>query len=205
MNSAFIDPLFSTPLYRNKIEFSSDVQKFIKNANYVRQLNAFSTENFYMLDEPGLSDLKKNIKLEVDNFLYNALSFSRKIEFLITTSWLIKHAKGDYSPPHFHSNSLYSGIVYIQVNDDSGDIIFSNNNRSPLFPRELFFEIDNYYLLNSSTWKIRPKNKDILIFPSHLTHEVTSNLSDEERYVLAFNLFPSGIFSEHSINELKII
>jgi hypothetical protein len=90
------------------------------------------------------------------------------------------------------------------VNDDSGDIVF-NNNMSPLFPRELSVEMDNYHLLNSSTWKIRPTNKDILIFPSHLTHSVTPNTSDEERYVLAFNVFPSGIFSEDSINELKII
>jgi hypothetical protein len=90
------------------------------------------------------------------------------------------------------------------VNDNSGDIVFSNNI-SPLYPRELLVEIDNYDLLNSSKWTIRPKNKDILIFPSHLTHEVTPNTSDKNRYVLAFNIFPSGIFSEKTINELKIL
>ena len=47
-------------------------------------------------------------------------------------------------------------------------------------------------LLNSSSWVIKPAPNQVVIFPSYLYHEVTFHGATEDRYSLAFNLFPKG-------------
>jgi ectoine hydroxylase-related dioxygenase (phytanoyl-CoA dioxygenase family) len=39
---------------------------------------------------------------------------------------------------------------------------------------------------------VTPKTHDILLFPSDLTHQAESNLSDKPRYSIAFNCFVKG-------------
>lgn len=211
MNNKRITPLFSTPLYTSNIGYSEAVLDYIKKIEYIRSgpdkntTNGYCSKNIALLNVPELILFKKSILQEISYFLNEQLSFSNEIKFNITTSWATKHDKGDYSQPHHHSNSLYSGIVYLQVDDNSGDIIFCNKFKSPLYPQEINIEIKEFNILNSSTWAITPKNNDILIFPSHLTHEVTPSKSDQLRYALAFNIFPSGILNKNSISELQLL
>ena len=214
MNKAIILPLFSTPVYLNNIDTYNAV-------NYVRSLeyipngftdregafihNCFFANNYYILNDPVLSLLKKNIEAEINSFLKDQLYFSKEINFNITTSWVVKHQTGHFSQSHFHSNSLYSGVVYLQVDDTSGGIFFESKARqSPLYPTEMSIDIEEYTILNSVVWEYLPKNNDIIIFPSHLRHSVSVNNSKIDRYVIAFNIYPSGILGKNTINELAI-
>ena len=211
MNNNRIDLLFSTPLYVNNIVCSKNELEYIKSIEYIRSgpdkniANGYCSNNIFLLNVPELSPLKKNIELHVSYFLHEQLCFTKEINFNITNSWAIKHDKGDYAQPHQHINSLYSGIVYLQVDDNSGNIIFSNKFKSPLYPPEISIDIDSFNILNCSTWTITPKNNDIFIFPSHLTHRVTPSRSDQLRYAISFNIFPSGIFKKNSISELRLL
>jgi hypothetical protein len=53
-------------------------------------------------------------------------------------------------------------------------------------------EPSEYNLYNSSSWEITPKKNLMIIFPSYLFHKVNTHISNENRYSLAFNLFPKG-------------
>ena len=203
-----IVPLFSTPLYINEIDIDKNILSFVREQVFIpcdqyNPAEGLTTGNNYVLELPEFKNLKKNIDTEINYFLKEILKFYTN--FKITTSWIIRHKKGHSAKSHFHKNSLFSGVVYLQVSDNSGDIVFTNNEKSLLYPSEITLDVDEYNDFNMLSWTLRPKVNNILIFPSHLTHFVTPNNSIDDRYVLAFNIFPSGIFDKGTVNELKII
>lgn len=201
-------PLFSTPLYLNNININLDVKEYIKQYNYIPRdkdgiVNSHSTLDNYILNDPALHTLKQTIEKEVNYFLKEQLKFTRHLNFYITTSWVVKHFKNHFSPGHRHSNSLFSGVVYLQVDENSGNIVFSSASNNVL-PYQIAPGIEEYNIYNSTTWSITPRNNDIIIFPSHLAHHVTNNRSNNERYVLAFNVFISGKLCEGTVGELHL-
>jgi uncharacterized protein (TIGR02466 family) len=205
-----IIPLFSTPLYSNNLQVDNEVKEFIRKVKYIPivvdgDVNGYTSESFHILEEPELYTLKKDIDKHINNFLHYQLNFTKNIKFNIQTSWLVKHTYNNYSQLHHHNNSLYSGVVYLQVDDNSGDIVFINNKRNNLYPTELTLDVDSYNLYNAQSWIIKPKNHDIFIFPSHLQHKVTPSKSLNDRYVLAFNVFPSGTLNKGGVNELVLL
>ena len=42
--------------------------------------------------------------------------------------------------------------------------------------------------LNAQNWHIEPKNGLLIMFPSHVHHKISTNLSNEDRYSLAFDI-----------------
>jgi uncharacterized protein (TIGR02466 family) len=160
--------------------------------------------NNYILEVPQLKTFKNQIEQVVDNFLKVNLKFTQ-IYFNITTSWVVKHNENHRGKSHFHRNSLFSGVVYLQVSDNSGDIIFLNSSKNPLYPTEIELQATEYNVFNALSWAITPKQNSILIFPSHVKHKVTPNKSNKDRYVIAFNIFPSGILDKGNIAELHLL
>ena len=98
--------------------------------------------------------------------------------------WLNVNYRGHHNNKHVHPLSVFSGVLYISTNDESGNIVFHNesaqihypdisNNASNLFFREVTY---------------RPKNGMILLFPAWIYHSVMPNMSDEPRISIAFNI-----------------
>jgi uncharacterized protein (TIGR02466 family) len=204
-----IIPLFSTPLYENSLDIDSEVLEFVKGIDYVPCnpsdiLEGVMSVNNYILEVPQLKTFKNQIEQVVDNFLKVNLKFTQ-IYFNITTSWVVKHNENHRGKSHFHRNSLFSGVVYLQVSDNSGDIIFLNSSKNPLYPTEIELQATEYNVFNALSWAITPKQNSILIFPSHVKHKVTPNKSNKDRYVIAFNIFPSGILDKGNIAELHLL
>ena len=46
-------------------------------------------------------------------------------QFKITTSWFTKALKGQSSNFHNHNNSMYSAVLYLQTDENSGAISFT--------------------------------------------------------------------------------
>ena len=114
----------------------------------------------------------------------------------MTNSWAVRHKKGDEAGQHNHANALLSGILYTQADQKSGDVLFTKErNYFNLFNDQVlqvpFTEGNDY---NAEGWAITPKTNMILLFPSHLRHEVYPSESDNDRYCVAFNYFPFGSF-----------
>ena len=115
-------------------------------------------------------------------------------DFFITTSWVTKCIPNSSSHKHNHQNALYSGVLYFQEGENFAGIRFSNEN---LIPQQILLrKPTEWNLLNSSSWVIKPAPNQVVIFPSYLFHEVTFHGASEDRYSLAFNLFPQGTLGE---------
>jgi uncharacterized protein (TIGR02466 family) len=192
--NAEVFPIFATPLYRSKLNF--DHKKILdiaekKEYNWLTNANnGYKTNESYILNCSEFTQLKQEIKKHIHFFVHDILKVRKDIKFYITNSWIMKHKKGNWSQNHHHSNSLISGIYYINVNEETGKIYFNKSQHFlNLFPS--FFKIlfDDYNYFNSRRIEILPCNDDLLLFPSHLYHEVEENKSEENRYCLAFNCF----------------
>lgn len=201
--------IFSTPIYSaNAKTVSDDTKQKLFNVPTERVFNnnCFVSSNNKILNEEQFLEIKNIIFEHVNYYVYDILKVNQKTKFELTTSWLVGHNKGDFAQPHIHTNSILSGVLYLKVPPNSGNIIFTKPwNVTTLFPPAIDVSFTEYNIFNTSRWIIPPKDNQIIIFPSFLLHEVTVSESDEKRYCLAFNLFPRGEFGQKSkIDELTI-
>ena len=118
--------LFPTPLYRNNIPVDDKTKNIILNFPYERYTTGMFTHT-HVLEEPGMEGLRSQIYKELDYYIYEYLKVVPEIEYYITTSWVMKHVKGDYTVHHCHTNSIFSGVVYIEVDENTGGIKFTRD------------------------------------------------------------------------------
>ena len=61
---------------------------------------------------------------------------------------------------------------------------------------------NNHNIYSCEEWTITPKENTVLLFPSNLMHRVAKNLSNKNRYSLAFNINPIGTFYKNCDTEI---
>src|SRR5690606_30713949 len=164
--------------------------------------NFLSSVDKNVLDRPEFGHVRELVMKEVETYAREILAVNEKIRFYITNSWVNRHRRGQSAGPHVHHNSLLSGVLYLKVTENSGDIVFHRNALSLIpFPPALDLDMDRFNLYNCESWGHKPKTNDICLFPSVVMHSVDPNESDEERWCLAFNVFVRGeIGSLHRLN-----
>lgn len=193
MDDFEIAPLFSTPFYSSKIDIDDSTKDVVRNLTYKRLGigNGYRSENTHLLDDILLKSLNDKIIEHINKFVIEGLNVKNTVDFKITASWATKHDQNDWCQTHSHNNSLISGIVYIDTTPNSGKVIFTNSNTN-LFHPSLDVEFEETNLFNAKSIEFIPEVGTVLMFPSFLRHQVTPNLSFENRYCIAFNLFPRG-------------
>ena len=204
MNSMYILPLFPKVLFTTNLSLTEKEKKYIfsyikKDPFKLANNNSEISSSLNVLNSNKLKFLKHKIMSCFNDFMNNTL-FLKNNKFQITNSWITKVNEGNIGHSHNHGNSFYSGVFYIDVNENSGKITFINVNKST-------FELkpNKYNNLNSPKWSIQPKNNQIIFFPSEVYHQVEENKSNTIRYSLAFNIMPIGkIGIEDSSMNIKI-
>jgi len=209
MNKAKVIQLFPISVYNDKISVDENTKKFIISQDYERMFsgNGNFSVNKYLLNEPECANLKNQIMEQCDVFTRKYLTVKDNINFYMQNSWAVKHDKDDWGQQHEHSNSLLSGVLYLETNKDSGDICFHKPyGYTNLFHSSTHIPFNDYETHNSDVYRHTPENGDILIFPAHLHHSINANKSNIIRYSLAFNFHISGeLYSKNSrIDYLKL-
>lgn len=197
MNKPTIYPLFSSPVYVNNIgDFPRPDIKALEYASTIPGGGSYhflSSVDKHVLERAEFAHVRSLIMKEVDTYTRQLLVVNRSIEFYITDSWVNIHKRGHHAGAHVHHNSLISGVLYLKVAENSGDLVFHKEALSLVpFPPALDLDVDAYNIYNCKSWGHRPKTNDICLFPSVVMHSVDPNESDEERWCLAFNVFVRG-------------
>jgi len=91
---------------------------------------------------------------------------------------------GCFNKPHNHPGAVVSGVYYVSVPKNSGNIVFQQF-RSDIDTTYTF--VKNYNQYNSTKWTIVPKENLCVLFPSYLLHYVEPNLNKKERISISFN------------------
>ena len=164
---------------------------FVNHESDYGDSKSYSSESFKILDTQRL--LKKTLNNYVVHFKNDVLGYTNT-KLSITSSWVTKTEPGGYSELHDHKNSWYSGVLYFDDIDDCGNLCITDDSKSYLLnnPPE-----ENSSIRNAETFIFAPKKNNLVLFPSYLKHRVTKNNSDQDRYSLAFNIFPTSNFGQN--------
>ncbi len=201
-----IIPLFSHPISISFLDVDNDfVLEQCMSMNYDRFEidNGFVSTERSILTQRCFLELRQKIEEELSFYLYEQLKFSVLHSYEHTSSWIMMHENNDFAQRHIHTNSMFSGIYYVRTPPYSGSLSFHypptlNTVTTPTIQPTLIEE--NIY--NSRSYSLEPKEKMLLLFPSHTLHSVTSNLSNDRRYCIAFNYFLKGKFGSPEVNNL---
>ena len=112
--------------------------------------------------------------------------FKPSLGVKLQSSWVNLNRKHDFNLSHRHPGSIFSGVYYIKVPENSGRIVFEN----PIAEHSLTIGpevVEEYNHFTSDAWKLQPTEGKLIIFPSWLRHSVEPNLSNDDRISLAFN------------------
>tara|TARA_B100001250_G_scaffold411138_2_gene439116 strand:- start:2117 stop:2734 length:618 start_codon:yes stop_codon:yes gene_type:complete len=155
---------------KNNFNFMTDRTDIHKKEEYYKLSNWF---------EQCLEEIRVDLQLHCE-----------KIK--ITQCWGNKTGMMQHHHPHYHPNSMISGIFYL--NDTNTPTALGMENK-------WYFYTDK----DIQTIKVsgNPNDSmifhdqeciagDLIIFPSQIKHSVGDHTDKEDRYTIAFNTFPSG-------------
>ena len=172
----------------NRLEFDQivdDVSSFINNNPHKFTEEWSTCPTLTTINVPKDQNinskiLKNQIKLHVNNY-FNYWEFLNSININIENLWINIAKQGGYQEEHSHGHSLFSGVIYINVNKDSGGFQFINPlpTIDSLMPENKKYEYAN---------TVTPYNGLILIFPSWLKHRALANKSNQDRISISFNI-----------------
>lgn len=203
-----ITPLFSIPLFSTELKnITKEELEYVKNTEYKRFPvdNGYGSVSKFLLNEKPIQSLKDKIDEIVKTYLYGILHVNKEHKFEMTESWSVKHIKGDESGSHRHANSMLSGVLYLQTDENSGDIWFHKDpNTTTIFTPTVDVTFTETNLFNSQIWAVRPKSNTLILFPSTLFHSVMPSKSETDRYVVAFNYFAYGDYGHGNNLQLSI-
>ena len=92
----------------------------------------------------------------------------------IADCWGALYTKGEHTIEHHHWPFTWSFTYYVKVSDNTAPLVFHNI----LNPEKEFVNMP-----------IQPKKGDMFIFPSQMRHSVPEQESDEERIMVAGNIW----------------
>ena len=190
--------LFPTPVMFNDIgrDFTEVELEFIKKHGKEgmtnRNVGNVTSNNNYILNEPELADLKKDVTEHINEYVKRVYKPKYPAEAFVTQSWLNYTAKGEFHHKHEHPNSFISGVLYIHTDATKDKITFHKSGY-----QQIQLVSDTFDVYNSSSWWFNVKPGGIVAFPSGLTHHVEDVVADETRVSLAFNSFIKGTIGDN--------
>jgi uncharacterized protein (TIGR02466 family) len=148
----------------------------------------FGSKSGHVLNERRLDNIKSEINTAVSAYSKEVLNLPSTQQLYITQSWLTATQSGGWHTSHLHSNSLVSGVYYVNALPEDSINFHKNLYMSPI---KTSYEEPNEYVVDMVTFPVQTGH--IILFPSNLYHDVRrKDQSDKTRIALAFNVFVRG-------------
>lgn len=197
-------PMFVEPYFRANIAGSITPQQiaFIKNLKMVNNPENQISENLYIFEEPELKSVKDAVQEVLDIYARDVLCIPQQI--YVTQSWSLVCMPNAGMHGHSHSNSILSGsLYYCELPDPPSSMVFTRHTTYQQI--DLPPEPAKRNIYNSPINRVTPRQDDILLFSSRLTHLVEQNKSSQQRHSIAFNTFVKGPLGDYrAVTELKL-
>ena len=193
-----IFPLFSTPILHIKdTEFRCTDRELrsIDNLSYIPASagSCLLSKNVNLFKLNYLSRITKECEKHLKCYTKNILCI--KQDFYITTSWITKKSlTSGYTTHHKHShpNSIFSGVLYLDVEDGNDQKLFFAGKPGFLDTFNFDYDYSDFNMFNSQNYWIPVNVGTCIIFPAHVTHWVEEIKTEGERIVMGFNCFVKG-------------
>lgn len=194
-----IEELFPTPIYNALIDLDEDYVSLCEKLYIEPDANNLFveiTDNQQILNLKEFKKLRDKIDWHVDNFYHNIYGYNRDVTLKMSSSWCVRSLPGRSGHPHDHGNSILSGVIYLNVPENSGNLVFKNFREDyKRLGRGVFFpEVEVPTKYNVEDFIAPCKSGLLILFPSLIFHKISKNESNDIRYSIAFNYFFSGEF-----------
>ncbi len=197
-------PLFVEPFFRASIAGSITPQQieFIQSLKMVNNMENLISENLYIFEEPELRSIKNAVQEVLDIYARDVLCIPQRI--YVTQSWSLTNNPNVGMHGHSHSNSILSGsLYYCGLPTPPGSMVFTRHVSYQQI--DLMPDVPKRNIYNSPINRITPKQDDLLLFSSRLTHMVEPNTTDRPRHAIAFNTFVKGKLGNYrDVSELML-
>jgi uncharacterized protein (TIGR02466 family) len=186
--------IYSTPLWETAYpNFNDHKQQFLDCVTAFRASNpdgiSKSNINGYqspmnLTNEANMAPLFEFVAQIAQKAMFD-LQFVN-CDVYISASWAnFNDSRNQYNAEHVHQDT-FSGVFYLQIPEKSGKLCLVNPGLNPLWQGAMLVDKKNKY--NADRLRIEPKEGQILLWPSYLTHSVEPNEHDDTRISVAFNV-----------------
>jgi len=187
-----VDYIFPTPIWSVNLDIDlNPIRNYIYNLSNissgrkVSNVGGWQSSEFFV-SETTNENIRSLLKL-IKRYLkvsYSDYGFSEDVE--IDNYWFNINYPGNSNVEHIHSRCFLSGTFYIDVPENSGNIVFK---RSALEDYAISSNIGSGTTkLSASYWKYSVVPNQLMIFPGWILHEVEKNNSSQNRVSMAFNV-----------------
>lgn len=185
---ANISGIFPIPIYITNLgrKFTKQEIDFFVKTTRSNSGNTTSIDS-YVLDKKPFSKLKKYILKNLDNYFKKIIDPLENVKPYITQSWINYTKPNQYHHQHRHSNSLVSGVLYLDVDVNYDKIFFVNDTHD-----SILIQSKNFNVFNSKNWFFPVKTGELILFPSDTKHYVENKKGENTRISLSFNTFIKG-------------
>lgn len=208
--------LFPRPLIRTQISVKNDIISFFYNTiktqdnkkenktsptSIVKGLVHYhNDENVFNIYEE-LNELEKEI-LKSANFTYKKI-LNHKNDLYITNAWFNECAVGSSQFMHNHCNSVLSGTLYLNT-DENTNIQFlspygySDTVNNLVDCADMQEQNEFGYLYHYTHCTVNVERGDCLFWPSYMKHGYDTNMTPN-RLSLSFNMMPKNFNHTYKI------
>ena len=172
-------------------QFTSSEKKYISELEMIDNTGNLMSKNDKVLDSKELSKLRLFIDEQILIFKKKLLQMKDANEVYITQSWVINSSPNQYHAKHKHPNSVISGVMFFDENNDESLPPIRFHRTLEMFP--LDFEFDNLNESNAGCRSFETAQGSLILFPSLLEHDVEKNKSDRVRTSISFNTYVRGV------------
>lgn len=174
--------LFSIPLYIAKdnvdvTEITNQIYQLAKSPGVV-----ISNDGGWQSESCKIDLINSVIEKHVKNY-FEELG-GKDVKFDVVDQWININSFLSSNTVHHHGGCDFSGVFYVSVPENSGDLVIHNynapiNNIADKFPNASHCPTGHI---------LTPEQGVIIMFPGNTLHSVTTNKSNEDRISIAFNI-----------------
>ena len=169
--------IFATPIWQKKLSTELNNALLKESSQFVG--------NIFDLDLTHTNKLKNIIR-----DLYININYEYGLEERIIHGRLNIINYGENDTPHSHiAKSLLVGVYYLDVGDNTGDLLLHDPRGGVVWDNLDFIPNDPIKEKTSRTYhRIKPENGLLIMFPSYLIHSVENNMSKNPRKSIVINI-----------------
>lgn len=185
---------FSSPVSMTKWnEHEDHSQKIIKEIYRLKKLipsdsrsnvNGWqSVKNLYEYE--FLTNFLNYSTLPITQYLMDLKLDLSKFNLTLNQMWANVNGANSYNRSHQHPDSFISGVYYLKVPKNSGNLVFEDPRNPWCILQGSYTEMNSF---SSTEVQYEPSPGLMILFPSYLPHRVEINNSKEDRISISFNV-----------------
>ena len=147
-------------------------------------IGGYQSDNFYLKDIEVFKPLHDKFSNEI-NLYANDICLKDQV---LDNAWININEYKDSNMSHTHPISPISGVFYVSVPEDGGDIVFERSDQIVIDYAWYNKNNNHYNSYNATNWTLPAKDNYLYLFPSFLNHRVSYNNNKENKRIsISFN------------------